>query len=109
MTRTLAIAIAALAVCQTGCLSLTPVGPLGKTLFAGKTPPPGSAADKDDAGPSAALPPAPPPPAPTLLVTPGEVSAANAPDAARRLAQELAADEKAEGAMPSYAEVSGGK
>ena len=108
MTRALAFTIAAAALSQTGCLSLTPVGPLGKTLFAGKTPPPG-AADKDDASPAAAPPPAPPPPAPTLLVTPGEVSAANAPDAARRLAQELAADEKAEGAMPSYAEVLGGK
>ncbi len=104
---------AAAAACLTfgpGCLTLTPVGPLAKTLF----PPPSAAAPEPgvtvtaaaDAGSRPMLAPAPPPPPPTLLVTPGEASAANHQDVARRLVQEMDIDRKAAEAMPSYAEVS---
>lgn len=93
-----------------GCLTLTPVGPLAKTLFpppAAGNPEPGvTVATAADASSRPMLAPAPPPPPPTLLVTPGEASAANHQDVARRLVQEMEIDRKAIDSMPSYAEVS---
>jgi hypothetical protein len=96
---------------QCGCLGLKPVGPMAE-LFPPTNPAttkvaPGvkAGAAKDAAGPPA-LAPAPPPPAPSLLVSPAEVTPATADEMARKLAAELEADRKALEAMPKYAEVS---
>ena len=95
-----------------GCVTLTPVGPMAKTL--GTTDPTRVTAEgarvKELTGKQAAGPlltPAPPPTLPAMLVTPAEVSgAADAARAARRLTDELEADRKAAENMPRYAETS---
>ena len=95
----------------TGCLGLQPVGLMAKHFDAKPaatksadgavvTPP----ADAPAGGP--VLQPAPPPPSPTFLITPGEVTAANAADAVARLQKEIDGDRQALANFPNYAEVS---
>ena len=111
MKRTLLVLLTAPALAATGCLTLTPVGPMAKTLGTSEPPTqpaPGvtvtAAQDAPPGGP--VLQPAPPPPAPALLVTPGEVTKANAADAASRLQEEFRADRRTMESMPRYSEVS---
>jgi len=97
-------------IAQAGCLTLTPVGPFANQMVSKPTaakPSPGvtvKAAEDAPAGPILMAPP--PPPMPTLLVTPGEVTSANAADTMNRLIRELEADRAALDAMPVTAEVS---
>ena len=108
MNKRLASFFACGLVAQTGCLTLTPVGPFAKQLVSKPTATkPGvtvTPAEDAPAGPIVTNPP--PPPLPTLLVTPGEVTAANAADTMNRLIRELEADRAALEAMPITAEVS---
>ena len=105
MRTTLAILVAAVAVSNTGCLTLTPVGPMARWLGAKPRPTTGPDAIAD-ATSKPMPPPAAPPPLPTLLVTPGEVTAANHPDIVAKLKREMDADAKALETLPQYAEVS---
>lgn len=95
----------------TGCLTLQPLGPMAKAL--GTKPGPTKSAEtgalvtaaQDSAG-GPILQKAPPPPIPAFLVTPGEVTAATAPDAVARLIREMEADRQALDSFPKYAEIS---
>ncbi len=104
------LALLALLLPGLGCVHLEPVGPMAKAL--GTKPAATSAGPgvKVTAAQDAPMGPiiqnAPPPPLPALLVTPGEVSAANHQDAASRLMREMEADRKAIDSMPRYADVS---
>lgn len=111
MKKLVLLLLTAPALAATGCLTLTPVGPMAKTF--GTTEPPTkpapgvtvtTAQDAPTGGP--VLQPAPPPPAPALLVTPGEVTRSNYEDAVSRLKEEFRADRQAMESMPRYAEVS---
>lgn len=93
-----------------GCVHLQPIGPLTKGMQTGE---PASSADSKvkitapkDAPAGPTMIPAPNPPAPTVLVSPGEVTESNANEAARRLAEELERDQQAMENMPRYSEVS---
>ena len=86
-----------------GCMTLTPVGPITTKMF---PPLPSPQSASMDAASKPMLPPGPPPAAPTFLIGPGEVGTSDGHDAARRLARELEADRNALEAMPNYAEVS---
>ena len=107
MTR-LALLALAIPFVGSGCLTLTPVGPITTKMFPPLPPPQGGAMD---AANKPMLPPGPPPPTPTFLIGPGEVGTSDGKDAARRLAREIEADRAGLEAMPNYAEVStvGGK
>lgn len=111
MTHLLRLIAAAGLLSGTGCLGLRPVGPMADSLqpreqaAVKKSDTVKVTAAKDAPGGPAVVP-APPPPAPTLRVSPAEVTDANASAAADRLAEEIEADKKAMEAMPRYAEVS---
>jgi len=95
---------------SSGCMSIQPVGVMAKYL--GTKPGPTKSAGGATVLPAADAPAgpllqkAPPPPTPSFLITPGEVSAANAPDAVARLLKEMDADRQALSTFPNYAEVS---
>ena len=110
--RTLALLLLTAAVGGTGCVTLTPVGPMAKTLGApadGTRVTAEGARVKELTGKASAGPllrPAPPPTPPAMLVTPAEVTDANPGRAAQRLTEELEADRKAAEGMPRYGELS---
>jgi hypothetical protein len=82
-----------------GCLHVQPVGPLAE-MFPQKPRP------KDEPVPEPVVRQAPKPTLPALYVTPGEITTANAVEAAKRLQQELETDRRSLEAMPKYSEVS---
>lgn len=98
--KTLLFALGALSL--VGCSGLKPVGPLAKQVPITQQgqPIPGVT----DA--AAAKPPALKPTPPSLFVTPSEVTAASAYDAAGKLAAEVNADSKATANAPVTVEVS---
>lgn len=110
MRKLLLLAAFSAALGSTGCLSIQPVGIMAKHL--GTRPAPSKSADgatvmpASDAAAGPQLAKAPPPPTPSFLVTPGEVTAATAADAAARLIKEMDADRQALSTFPNYAEVS---
>ncbi len=85
----------------TGCVHIKPIGPLAQMQG---LPPDGKAAPADTPEPIVREAPRPTPPA--VYVTPGEVTAANADEAFKRLTQELDTDRRTMEAFPRYAEVS---
>ena len=110
MMRT-AFVFSALALGASGCVTLTPVGPLAQSLG-----PPPEAVAPIDAGAKVTAPrdvaakpmiqPAQPPAPPVTDVTPGEVTADNTAEIMQRLQAELDADRRAAEAMPRPSEVS---
>lgn len=82
-----------------GCMHIQPIGPLAETLGTRQALP-----EAPDPEPIIRQAGKPTPPA--LYVTPGEITAATAADAAKRLQQELDTDRRALEAMPVYSEVS---
>ena len=95
---------------SSGCLTLQPVGIMAKHLgtkpAATKTADGATVLPATDAPAGPMMQKAPPPPTPSFLITPGEVSAATAPDAVARLLKEMDADRQALATFPNYAEVS---
>ncbi|CAN5181079.1 hypothetical protein BH11PLA2_BH11PLA2_07540 [soil metagenome] len=81
-----------------GCLNIRLAGPLAD----GRP----SKAQDDAPVPEPVVRQAPKPTPPALYVTPGEVTPANAADAAKRLQQELDTDRRGLDAMPKYTDVS---
>lgn len=109
MKTMLAIFAAAVGFSATGCLHIQPVGPMAGAFGPGKPPTaPGVKVtppkDAPAGGPVLQQPPPPLPPA--ILVSPGEVSQSNYPDAMARLKEEMRSDRQAMDSMPRYAEVS---
>lgn len=80
-----------------GCLNIRPLGPLADAF-----PP----KPVEEAAPEPVVRQAGKPTPPALYVTPGEITAANALEAAKRLQQELDTDRRSLEAMPKYSEVS---
>lgn len=91
----------ALILIATGCVHIKPIGPLAQMQG---LPPAGKAAPTDAPEPIVREAPRPTPPA--VYITPGEVTAANADEALKRLTQELDTDRRTMEAFPRYAEVS---
>ena len=94
-----------------GCLSFRPTGPLADQMGASAPMTKPSRSDPNaqialDPQGVPALPEAPPPPAPTNLVTPSEIDAANAGDAVKKLMREIETDRKMTEQFPSYPVVS---
>jgi hypothetical protein len=103
MNRILAIAVAAV-LGGSGCLHVTPVGPMAKMLGTDEKKP-----SIDGAKPSPTDPitvPAPKPVPPAMLVTPGEVSDQNPQDATKKLMEEMEQDRRSMESMPRPSEVS---
>ena len=94
-----------------GCMSFRATGPLAGQMGA---PAPTTKQSRTDPNAQIALDPlgvptlpeAPPPPAPTQLVTPSEIDAANAGDAVKKLMQEIETDRKMTEQFPNYPVVS---
>jgi hypothetical protein len=84
-----------------GCVHIKPVGPLAQ--FQGLNPDGSQPAPET---PDPIVREAPRPTLPAVYITPSEVTAANADEALKRLAQELETDRRSMDAMPRYAEVS---
>lgn len=82
-----------------GCLHVQAVGPLAEAF-------PSKPRAKDSGTLEPVIRQAGKPTPPALYVTPGEVTSANAADAAKRLQQELETDRRSLEAMPVYSEVS---
>lgn len=95
MTRALLLIMLA----NLGCMNVRPVGVLADAL---PTPKP----KVETVVPEPVVRQAGKPTPPALYVTPGEITAANAAEAAKRLQQELDTDRRAMEAMPQYSEVS---
>jgi hypothetical protein len=91
----------ALVLLSTGCVHFKPIGPLAQMQG---LPPDGKSVSGDTPEPILREAPRPTPPA--VYVTPGEVTAANADEALKRLTQELDTDRRTLEAFPRYAEVS---
>lgn len=107
MNKLIPLGVAALAlIAAPGCMTITPAGPLAKIMKPAPKPDATVAAKPADASTKPMPPNAPPPPAPAFRVAPGEVSAANHADIARRLEEEMQQDRAAMDALPQYAEVS---
>jgi hypothetical protein len=98
MNRILPLGLLLLA---TGCVHFKPIGPLAQMQG---LPPDGKTTPMDTPEPIVRDAPRPTPPA--VYVTPGEVTAANADEALKRLTQELDTDRRTMEAFPRYAEVS---
>lgn len=88
-----------LVILNAGCMHVTPLGPLADAF-------PQKPVPKDAAVPEPIVRQAGKPTPPALYVTPGEITSANAADAAKRLIQELETDRRSLEAMPKYSEVS---
>jgi hypothetical protein len=82
-----------------GCMNLQPIGPFADEMARKKIA-------AEEPVPEPVVRQAGKPVPPSLMVTPAEITAANAAEAARRLQQELETDRRALEAMPKYSEVS---
>ena len=91
----------ALILIATGCVHIKPIGPLAQWQGLSQD---GKAAPLETPEPIMREAPRPTPPA--VYITPGEVTAANADEALKRLTQELDTDRRTMEAFPRYAEVS---
>jgi hypothetical protein len=88
-----------------GCVHLQPIGPLAKVTGTPKGGP-GAGPLARDVPPDPVTVPAPRPAPPAMLITPGEVTANTAADAAQKLMNELEIDRKPLPGAPRTAEVS---
>lgn len=98
MNKLLPLALILLA---TGCVHFKPIGPL-----AGMQGPTSDGKAAPAEAPEPIVREAPRPTPPAVYVTPGEVTAANADEAIKRLTQELDTDRRTMEAFPRYAEIS---
>jgi hypothetical protein len=104
----LTLGMVLIAACNSGCVTLQPIGPFAEQLGGAPAPhqPSNAVRVTDQPDRAVHLPPAPPPVPPAILVSPGDVGEMTPQQAADKLREEMNADRKALERMPRYAEVS---